>query len=243
MDSTQVLRIFREEMRNSGDAERLPRVTRWDGARTEVVAFDLDEESVDAAIREQVEFFRGREFEWKVFSFDSPPDLLARLEAAGFAVEAREAVVVYDLATGQAAFPLERDVRRVRTLEQLAEFGRTAEAVFRKDYSFTVGELETAIREGRPGHDAYVAYHEGVPVSVGRLYTDPRSSFAGFYGGGTLPEYRGRGFYRAVIAARARDAALAGARYLQVDALPTSLPILRRLGFEHLADTWPCVWG
>jgi hypothetical protein len=32
-----------------------------------------------------------------------------------------------------------------------------------------------------------------------------------------------------------------GVRYLMVDALPTSQPILARLGFVEVAQTWPCV--
>ncbi len=66
--------------------------------------------------------------------------------------------------------------------------------------------------------------------------------FGGLYGGGTLAAMRGRGFYRAVLTVRARDAITFGARYLIVDALPTSAPILGRLGFVKLTDTWPCVW-
>ncbi len=45
--------------------------------------------------------------------------------------------------------------------------------------------------------------------------------------------------FRAVVAYRARLAAARGFRYLQVDALPTSRPILERLGFVELATTTP----
>lgn len=241
MELIHVREAFRAEMRQSPDAERLPGITRWVSPPAYVTAFDLDEESADAAIREQMEFFGGESFEWKVFSFDTPPDLIERLAGAGFTIGPREAVVVYDLQEGLSTFETTADVRQVVSLDQLVDFRAVAEAVFQKDYSFTTGQLEQAIRTGERGHDAYVAYHEGKPVSVGRLYTDPASRFAGLYGGGTLAEYRGMGFYRAVIAARAQDAVRAGSRFLQVDALPTSLPILRRLGFTHLADTWPCL--
>ena len=81
-----------------------------------------------------------------------------------------------------------------------------------------------------------------MPVSTGRLYTHARSWFGGLYGGGTRAGHRGRGFYRALVAARARDARERGATCLLVDALPTSRPILERLGFEHLTDTWACEW-
>lgn len=236
-----VLEAFRNELRHRRDGERLPRVTRWISPQGEVVAFDLDADSADAGIREQIDFFRARdeEFEWKAFSFDEPADLRSRLKAHGFAEGARETVVVYDLTQGPLEASFTGDVRRVERVDQLPDFRRVAEAVFGKDYSFTIGQLEAAIREGRPGHDAYVAYLGDEPVSVGRLYTDPRWTFAGLYGGGTLSEYRGQGAYRAVIAARARDAFAAGARYLQVDALPTSLPILLRVGFVPIAETWP----
>jgi hypothetical protein len=88
----------------------------------------------------------------------------------------------------------------------------------------------------------YIAYADDQPVSIGRLYTHPDSIFGGLYGGGTLAAFRGRGFYRALVAARARDAIAAGAAYLIVDALPTSRPILQKLGFQWLTDTWPCEW-
>ena len=63
----------------------------------------------------------------------------------------------------------------------------------------------------------------------------------GLFGGFTLEAHRGRGLYRATVAERARDALRLGARHLRVDALPTSEPILQRLGFVKVADTWPCV--
>jgi hypothetical protein len=65
-------------------------------------------------------------------------------------------------------------------------------------------------------------------------------SFASLWGGGTLLEWRGRG-----ISAKTahRGAALPRGRarlfHLQVDAMPDSRPILRRLGFAELATTTP----
>jgi RimJ/RimL family protein N-acetyltransferase len=53
-------------------------------------------------------------------------------------------------------------------------------------------------------------------------------------GGGVRPKFRGRGVYRAMVAARlemARDAAVAG---LVVWGAPMSAPILARLGFEKV---------
>ncbi|MBO0809915.1 MAG: GNAT family N-acetyltransferase, partial [Actinobacteria bacterium] len=81
------------------------------------------------------------------------------------------------------------------------------------------------------------------PVCSARAEFLPGSEFAGLWGGGTLPEWRGRGIYRALVAYRARLAVARGYRYLQVDASPDSQPILRRLGFVPLARTTPYAWN
>lgn len=67
-------------------------------------------------------------------------------------------------------------------------------------------------------------------------------SFARLLGGSTLPQWRGRGIYRALVAARAQRAAARGVRYLQVDASGGSAPILRRLGFRAVTTTTDYVW-
>src|SRR3954447_4206894 len=90
---------------------------------------------------------------------------------------------------------------------------------------------------------AVVAFVDGKPVSSGRVDLDPDTEFAGLYGGVTLPEYRGRGLYRATVLKRAEIARERGYRWLFVDALPTSRPILERIGFTQLTITTPYVFG
>jgi GNAT superfamily N-acetyltransferase len=79
-------------------------------------------------------------------------------------------------------------------------------------------------------------------VCSARIEFYPGTDFAGLWGGGTEPEWRGRGVYRALVAERARLAAERGFRFLQVDATADSRPILERLGFRMLATTTPHVW-
>jgi GNAT superfamily N-acetyltransferase len=81
------------------------------------------------------------------------------------------------------------------------------------------------------------------PVCSARVEFYAGSDFAGLYGGGTLPRWRGRGIYRALVAYRAQLAAARGYKYLQVDASPESRPILERLGFACLALTTPYTWS
>lgn len=70
---------------------------------------------------------------------------------------------------------------------------------------------------------------------IARRSSSDLAAFAGLYSGGTIPEYRSRGAYRALVAARAAVARRRGYRFLIVDARETSRPILQRLGFEPLA--------
>jgi GNAT superfamily N-acetyltransferase len=77
------------------------------------------------------------------------------------------------------------------------------------------------------------------PVSAARMVVYPGTGFAGLWGGGTAPQWRGRGIYRALVARRMQVAAELGCEYLQVDATDMSRPILERLGFRALSVTTP----
>ena len=228
--------------------EVLPYVTRMralDGTWHNVTSPSLDAEHADAVIAAEIEHHRRQRkasFEWKVYSHDKLGDLRERLERRGFSIGPLEAVLVYDLGK-----PVTREgesnitVRRVQTLAEVEDYSRVSSAVFGRSFTFEA-ELKDAVRTGSTDIRGYIAFAGDEPVSVGRLYTHAQSWFGGLYGGGTVAAHRGRGFYRALVAARARDAGASGAKYLLVDALPTSRPILQRLGIEHLTDTWACEW-
>ena len=211
-----------------------------------IIHSSLTPDSADAAITREIEHYRRLSvgFEWKLYAHDPPADLLHRLERHGLEIGPQEAVLVYDL-SAPADWMDEADtsaVVRIDRPEQIDDYRQVTDAVFEPGDDFIAQELASALRAGSTQHRGYIAYVGNEPVSVGRLYTHPDSHFAGLYGGGTLAAMRGLGYYRALVAARAKDAIAAGARYLQVDALPTSRPILERLGFQWLTDTWPCQW-
>jgi GNAT superfamily N-acetyltransferase len=102
--------------------------------------------------------------------------------------------------------------------------------------------LRTQLREAPEATVLVVAMAGDEPVSAARMECLPGTDFASLWGGGTVPGWRGRGIYRALVAYRAQLAAARGYRYLYVDALPTSRPILRGLGFTALARTTPYEW-
>lgn len=80
------------------------------------------------------------------------------------------------------------------------------------------------------GGGAVVAYLDGRPVGSGGLTL--AGADARFWGGAVLPEARGRGVYRALLAARLGYAIGQGAELALVKGrVQTSGPILRRAGF------------
>ena len=88
----------------------------------------------------------------------------------------------------------------------------------------------------------WVAEVDGRVISAGRLTRVAGTEFAGLWGGATLPEWRGRGVYRALTAARARSAIAHGVRYLHSDCSPMSRPILERSGLVAVTTTTPYNW-
>ena len=82
----------------------------------------------------------------------------------------------------------------------------------------------------------------GQIVTAGRLEPVARSDFAGIWGGATRAEWRGRGIYRAVTAARARSAIARGKTLIHSDSTAYSRPILERSGFMAVSTTTPYNW-
>ncbi|ETK32248.1 N-acetyltransferase GCN5 [Microbispora sp. ATCC PTA-5024] len=214
----------------------------WNG----VIWSDLNESGADTAIADQVRHFAalGRDFEWKLYGHDRPRDLGARLRAAGLSAEPPETLMVAEI----AALALEADVPDgVELSEVTGPAGADVvadvhEQAFGTDASQIRRRLRAQFAEAPGTVAAVIATAGGVPVSAARMELPPGGLFAGLWGGGTVPAWRHRGLYRALIAFRARIAAERGYRYLQVDAMDTSRPILARLGFAPLAVTTPYVY-
>ncbi|MEW1545466.1 GNAT family N-acetyltransferase [Streptomyces tsukubensis] len=203
----------------------------------------LDEDTADAAIAAQAAHFEalGVEAEWKLYSHDRPADLAYRLLAAGFVPGDEETLMVASVAGLPREPVLPDGVRLVDVTdpEGVELMDRVHRAAF--------GGSPDGMREqllGQLGRDTAVmtlVLAGDVPVCAARMELHPGTGFASLWGGGTHPDWRGRGIYRAVVAHRAGAAAARGYRWLQVDAGPESRPILERLGFRALATTTPCL--
>ena len=182
-------------------------------------------------------------FEWKLYSHDRPADLAERLEAAGLHREPVETLLVAEIADLDLPVADPAGVRTtvVDDADGVATMLRVHDEVFGPGtmYPSVVESVRTALALRPRPIEAVVAWAGDVPVSAGRVEFHEGTDFASMWGGGTLPAWRGRGVFRALVGHRATLARDRGYRYLQVDALPTSRPILERMGFHPLAETTP----
>lgn len=206
----------------------------------------IDASMARRAIKSRVDFFRarGQSFEWTVFDHDMPADLKLRLRQEGFEPEAPEALMALDLdaAPTVGREVAEADIRIVADPAWIDTVIDVQRAVWHEDFSELAARLVRGLQLD-PGHlSIYLAYVEGLPVSTGWIWFFDGSQFAQLNGGCTLPAYRGRGLYTALIAVRAQEARLRGVRILVVDASQHSRPILERMGFQFLTYSQPFVW-
>lgn len=229
------------------ERQELPRVVRFvrpAPGMSFILYSNLDEQTADAIIDDQIDYFtrRGLPFNWKVYAHDHPADLGQRLAGHGFEVDETDAVMVLDVADAPPALlcPPAADVRRLTDPAQLADVVAVLEPVWEADFSWVYERLGGHMNI--PDYlSVYVAYVDGQPASVGWTYFN-QGHFAGLWGGSTLAEYRGRGLYTAVLAARVQEARRRGVGYLTIDAGPMSRPIVARHGFEVISFATDYTW-
>lgn len=243
MDPAAVLALFDARMRADPPPKPGLERTWFDGVLRTTGSYDFIDwwdfpaERAEAIAEREAAFFKPRsaELEWKVYSHDGPPELGRALTLAGFEPQESETLLVLDIAVAaiDAQAPKGVEIRRVRDEPGVADYAAASGLAFGRD------ETERArrfmARLGDREQRLYVAYEDGEPIAAGHLEFNEDRPFAGLWGGGTVPARRGRGVYRALVAARAAEARGRGVRYLTVDARETSRPILERLGFQPLA--------
>jgi ribosomal protein S18 acetylase RimI-like enzyme len=210
---------------------------------------------LDALIARQRDYFAalGESVEWKLHGHDEPADLGDRLRAAGFVPEEQETIVVGPVAPLAATMPVPPEgvrLREVANRHDLDGIAAMEEQVWNDDRSWLADGLERELAADPQALTVVVAEtvppdadQDGEVVSAGWVRYVPGTGFATLWGGSTLPAYRGRGIYKALVAHRARLADSRGYVYLQVDASDDSRPILQRLGFVAVTTTTPYVFS
>lgn len=241
----------RDEILHLHGTER--RMLEWPGFRHEATPYVSRNVSFNPAWRsavtwahcdpegadEMVAFERGyfaainRAFEWKVYGYDWPPNLLDTLAEHGFGIGPDVSLMAMDTREGGREWDPARyrDIRLVRDEQGVRDFVDVERAVWDESEAERWASLVSYAPEYV---SLYVAYHEGRPVSCARASFHPSSSFCALWGGATLPEFRGMGFYLALVAARVDEARQRRIPFVCIEAAPTSRPILEKRGFEFV---------
>lgn len=207
----------------------------------------LDGADLDALIERQRDLFAARDgaVEWKHHGHDLPADLPERLVRAGFVPDEEETVVIGPAAAvaGEPALPAGLRLREVTERADLERIVVLQSAIWgRGDYGWLARQLEAELAVDPASLVVCIVEAGDEVVCAGWVRFVERTRFATLWGGGTRPDWRGRGVYRALVVHRARLAAARGRAYLEVDASPDSRPILERLGLVAVTTTTPYVW-
>jgi len=183
--------------------------------------------------------------EWKTRGHDQAPGLHEALRDNGFVAQEPEAILMDEAHAVAVDVPLPNGVslRQVTTETDVRAMSAMQDEVFG---DLVMPEMADALlrRLARDdGMELWVAEADGGVVSAGRLEPVAGTDVAGIWGGTTLPEWRGRGIYRALTAARARSALRRGKTIIHSDSTEYSRPILERAGLIKVSTTTPYEWA
>ena len=199
--------------------------------RVRLLADDIEPavHEVRALLRAQ-----GREgAEWELGESSTPPDLVERLLALGLRLDDDPVAFGMVLRHPRLEVPPDVEAPAVASLDDLLAARAVQHAAFRGSEPVDEAQARRDFAQEGVGGTTFVALVEGEIVAAAYAGYTPYGTL--LFGGATLPSARGRGAYRALVAARAADAVSRGAPAVVTHAGRMSRPILERLGFEPLA--------
>ena len=265
MDSRRLLAAYDEQLRLDAEtASALAvshvgplRLVRFAGGRGFVTYRDLggaDGEDVRRLVGAARKHYRNdpsiTRVEWKTRGHDDAPNLHDALVEHGFEDQQSESIMIGPAAT----LALDLVPPKGVTLRRITEPGdvyamseMVGEAFGDPDGRQGADDLLARLdRESALGAnermELWVAEIDGAVVGAGRLEPVPDSDFAGIWGGATRADWRGRGVYRVLTAARARSALAKGKTLINSDSTEGSRPILERAGLIKVSSTTPYLW-
>lgn len=253
MKSSEILRLFDHQERIAAQfpgmkREEFPELVRFlrSGPGVNFILYShLKPETAGATIQAQIDelgVLKGS-FEWKTYRHDRPTDLGDRLTGHGFVPDTPAPVLCLDLdeVPSSLTSPQSADIHRLVDPADLRKVVAVEEGVWDGDFKWITERFSLELRQ--PGYlEIFLAYVDGIPASVGWVHFQDGSEFASLWGGSTLPEFRGRGLYTAILAERVRAAKAKGRGYVTVEADPPSYRILVRHGFEEITTTTTFTW-
>jgi hypothetical protein len=261
MDIQAILAAFNAQVRRSSAADGtgasyedagpvIRRLARPGHDGSGIFWSELDSGSARSIIAAQRDFFagRGERFEWKLFDYDQPANLAELLTEAGFVADEPESLMVAEsaeiaAALGSARLPAGVRLERITDSAGVDTLIGVHERVFGHDDSALRESLLAQLATAPDRTDMILALAGTEAVCAARIEYVAGTDFAGLWGGGTVPGWRRRGIYRALVGYRARLAIQRRYRYLTVDASAESRPILERTGFRCAAVTTPYMWS
>ena len=209
---------------------------------------DADAATIRRLVSEALAHYRAdrdiARVEWKTRGHDRAPGLHEALLDNGFTPQEPESIMMGEARLLAVETPVPEGVT-LRTVTEEADVRAMCamEATVFGDDSFeeTAAALlhRLALDDGM---ELWVAEASGLVVSAGRLEPVSGSVVAGIWGGATLTDWRGRGIYRALTAARARSALRMGKSLIHSDSTEFSRPILERSGLVKVSTTTPYLW-
>ncbi len=252
MDAQRILALYDQDRREveifglqREATSRLVRHIFADGSGL-VIYSNLSSADADQVIREQVDHFerQGRDLSWIVYAHDEPADLKERLLANGFEAEEPEAVLVLDVSHAPKPLlqPVQHDVRRIEHTDRLDDVITIHQRVWGESFDTWRARLAERLVEAPDSLCLYVAYVDGTPASTAQVSFYAQRPFASLVRAATLPVYRGRGLFSALVATLIQETRQRDVRFLDTEANAMSRPILERLGFQLLTWVHPCTW-
>lgn len=189
--------------------------------------------SVDTTITQVADRFGSVPYLWTVGPLSTPDNLPARLQHHGLREGAALIGLVFDgkdvMAPDHpwhvARVTLDEALRHAEPLALAYGMGMTAESF---------GYVLRAVGASSAGAAVYLAEDRVTSAVVGYGVSVPLGPRVVLLSGSaTVPSFRGRGVYRALVGARLRDAWAAGVEAALITAVAdTSAPICTRLGFR-----------
>lgn len=252
MDKNALISLFHKELRQEAqvkgyireETEHVVRHISQFGEKGFIISSNVNESDVREIIKNELNYFSNLEqdFEWKVYNYDKPASLKDILEQEGFTVDDPEALMVMKLDEQHPLLNYDQHFN----LKEITDEQGIQDIIVLEDAIWNVPHAELGERLWRDKQNnpeslyLYGIYEDGQLVSVAWMYLEENSSFASLWGGSTLPLFRGKGYYTALLATRAKKAYENGHPFLTVDASSMSRPILEKSGFLCLAYSYGC---
>ena len=208
---------------------------------------DIAPEDVDATLRMiRNRYSRGRKaYGWVTGPLTRPKDLGEKLVASGLKkIDEMAGMVLTDLAIPITVDP-SIEVREGTLHEAQAASAMMGRAYDMPEEVARFFNVLLAMTDSKVNNRGYFAYVDGGPEPVGWSYLVflPDSPIVLLGGAATLPEYRGRGIYTALVAKRLADARAEGRTAAVIQAVrSTSAPIAAKLGFRELCGLEFYAW-